>query len=492
MKGMIQRPAAAAIIGSLRSIGYSFETALADVIDNSVSAQAKSIQITLEKISSDHVLSIADDGNGMDRDELIEAMRHGGGGSSRKRLSDDLGRYGLGLKTASLSQCRRLTVASIGKSGTMSVVRWDLDEVERTNEWTMLLPPKTTLAVFKPIIELRKRRQGTVVLWEAFDLALAGSANADLALETLLDDARPHLSLVFQRFLKGGDAKRYVELSINGTPLHGIDPFLSSNPKTQQMPPEDVKLGSAKITITAFILPQIKNITQSELTQLGGQSGIRNGQGFYVYRNKRLIIAGTWFRMLRLDELTKLARVRIDIPNTIDHLWNLDVKKSTATPPDAVKRVLKRIIDRIANRSLEAFKDRAKRGKSIPVVPIWMRESHRNFTTYKINRDHPMISDVLDDGSRGRLRPVDRVLKLIEISLPYASISADINGNNTLNALPVELEKTMRALLAEWMAKCADDADMKKSILLALPSLEPFALHPDLTRALVEEYQSGV
>jgi hypothetical protein len=490
LRQVIQQPAPAAIIGSLRSIGYSFNTAIADLIDNSISASATAVFICLESVEGKPLLSVLDDGCGLEKADLIEAMRHGGAGVAHKRSKDDLGRYGLGLKTASLSQCRRLTVASIGPSGLMSVARWDLNQIEQQNDWVLLLPSKSSLSKISAVRALAKAGRGTVIIWEEFDLALSGATKELDALENLLDDARPHLAVVFQRFLKGGDAANEITLSINGVELSAIDPFLSLNPKTQRLPTEEVKVGSARARITAFILPQLKNMSDTELASLGGPTGIRQGQGFYVYRNKRLIIAGTWFRMLRLDELTKLARVQIDIPNTMDDLWNLDVKKSTATPPEPVRQALKRIVDRIAARSFNAFRDRRPRKRTLPIIPVWIRSSNGNLVSYRLNREHPIIAEILDDGGRGKSAR-DHALRLIEISLPYLMIFADMSSNAVAEPTKSDIELTLRELLGEWMARCAGDVDLKKSIIGALPSLEPFAAQPELTKALAEEYDRG-
>ena len=491
MREVIQRPDASSILSSLRSVGYSFDTAVADIVDNSISASAKTVELRLEQEDSEPILSIIDDGHGMSRVELINAMRHGGNGTQHSRAADDLGRYGLGLKTASLSQCRQLTVVTKTKKDDFSAARWDLDVVELRNEWILSLPSRTDLRQLGAVKELLRREQGTVVIWRSFDLALGGARDKVAALETLLDECRVHLALTFHRFLQGGDAQSTLSLLINGLNVDGHDPFLESNPRTQKLPTERVRLQGRTVSITGMILPQAKNMTATELESLGGINGLKSGQGFYIYRNKRLIIAGTWFRILRFDDLTKLARVRIDIPNDMDDLWNLDIKKSTASPPEAVRQVLKRIIDRIAVRSFTSFTGRQSKGARSELIPVWLRKAHSEGVTYRLNRNHPSFSDALDTSSGGNGSLIESALKLIELSVPYPTILSDLSGGVSFERNSVEVQKTLDEILSEWLRRCGNDSVMRTSLLQALPSLEPFSRYPDVTQHLLQAALDG-
>src|SRR5687768_16355260 len=94
---------------SLSDMGYDFAQAIADVVDNSIAAEATEVRIDIEFDGDESWVRIADNGAGMRPEVLKEAMRYG---ANREYDEDDLGKFGLGLKTASMSQCRRLTVAS--------------------------------------------------------------------------------------------------------------------------------------------------------------------------------------------------------------------------------------------------------------------------------------------------------------------------------------------------------------------------------------------
>jgi hypothetical protein len=239
------------LIESMRDIGYSLETALADIIDNSITAQARSIRLFADTTSAQPSLAILDDGEGMTEDELLAAMRPGSRNPLDTRDKEDLGRFGLGLKTASFSQCRKLTVAS-RKDGVTSCARWNLDEVARTNRWLVEFLDDTSGVPW--IDELAG--SGTLVLWEALDRLVEGDgSDARAAFVSRIDEAAEHLELVFHRFLAGERGVRKIAISLNGRQLRPFDPFHSSHPATQAGPIERIKSGGQEVEVQTFTLP---------------------------------------------------------------------------------------------------------------------------------------------------------------------------------------------------------------------------------------------
>jgi len=213
------------MLDSLRALGYSFDAAVADIIDNSIAAQASRVDIQFRPHPRPY-LAIIDDGHGMSAEHLVEAMRHGGTGPSHQRESADLGRFGLGLKTASLSQCRRLTVVT-SYQGDLNAATWDLDRVESSGEWVVGILDPDEIANLPHVADLRANGKGTLVLWEDFDRATAGETDPGSALGTLVDLTRDHLSLVFHRFLAGSDGGSRLSISINNAMVAPLDPYLS-------------------------------------------------------------------------------------------------------------------------------------------------------------------------------------------------------------------------------------------------------------------------
>lgn len=335
----------------MRAIGYSFEAALADLIDNSIAAEARTINVRFS-VHGDPYVAVIDDGMGMSPAELTSAMRHGSRNPGLQRDAFDLGRFGLGLKTASLSQCRTLTVVSL-RNGTLNARRWDLDHVAKRCNWILLNLPEHEARLLPHVDDLIGQHQGTMVLWQHFDKLGVGEGSMQSALGEHMDLAREHLSLVFHRWL--GSRHQPLTIALNMNPLLALDPFLSSHKATQCLPEETFIVEGETVNVAPFILPHLSKLSSAELQIAGGEDGLRRNQGFYVYRNQRLITWGSWFRLIRQEELTKLARVRVDITNRLDHLWRLDIKKSTAYPPEVMRNGFRQIIARITDSSRRVY-----------------------------------------------------------------------------------------------------------------------------------------
>jgi hypothetical protein len=485
VRELLVPPSAPAMLGSLRAIGYSFEAALADIVDNSVAADASTVDIQFRTRPSPYV-AILDDGHGMSPDALIEAMRHGGVGPDQERSPSDLGRFGLGLKTASLSQCRRLVLVTRAEGVTSGAV-WDLDRVEATKQWMLGILGPEEISLIPHADELDRIGRGTLVLWEKFDRALAGETSPDRALGELMDRGRGHLGLMFHRYLSGQEPETRLRMAINNLTVAPTDPFLTSHRSTTKLPPESMKVEGATVAFQAYVLPHLSKMTREDLALAGGEEGLRRHQGFYVYRNRRLITYGTWFRLIRQEELTKLARVQVDIPNTLDHLWALDVKKSTAYPPEAIRTGLLRVIERIAGTSRHVYQFRGRRTVGA-LTYAWDRVAVRGGFNYTINRSHPavvLLRDCLDNGNATRL---EQLLRTIEVSLPVDSVYADMASERTVQATPEEseVEELLRDLALRIVQALGTDGQAVDAALEGLIRVEPFSHHAATAKAVIE------
>jgi hypothetical protein len=480
---ILQPPRPSAIINSLRAIGYSFNTAVADIIDNSIAAGAKRVDVSFD-IDPPWV-AIIDDGKGMSRDELISAMQHGGAGPNDVRSAADLGRYGLGLKTASLSQCRRLTVVSV-KHGIVSAARWDLNEIERRDKWILLLPQGEQVCKLPGYTDLVQNEHGTLVLWEDFDRATAGEPDKGHSLQRLVLNSGQHLGLVFHRFLAPEVGQRQLVIAVNRRSIEAADPFLRSNLYTELAGEETQFIDGHKIGLKAYILPHISRITEQELERAGGKEHLRDTQGFYVYRNRRLITWGTWFRLLGRDELTRLARIQIDIPNALDHLWGLDVKKATAHPPEEVRRILRQIITVVAQKSINVFRERRRKQMNDPITYFWDRSRVRDAIRYDINRDHPLLKSLQESSTPQQCSLLGRVLNALELSLPVRSIYHDQASNEAIDQSDQNTEASLRELLGDLLKTCATEAEQKR-LIDGLRLIEPFSNYPNVTAGLTGE-----
>ena len=424
MKTINLPPYAPILMESTRAIGYSLEAAIADIIDNSIAADASTVKLNFFPVEKEYV-SILDDGVGMDGDEITKAMQYGSKNPEDKRASKDLGRFGLGLKTASLSQCRLLTV--ISKVGDDYQCRqWDLDYVFKTGEWSLKALERDEYSDFPQFDELAKQSSGTLVIWQKLDRMQIGCADFTASMGRKMDDVREHLSLVYHRYLSGEKGLANLSIFLNNLPIEPKDPFLV---KKSQRPMDDEKLyireRKCNVDVRAYILPHTSRLTNEELRALGGKEGLRRNQGFYVYRNKRLLVWGTWFNMQRKGELSKLVRVQVDVPNELDDLWTLDIKKSSAIPPEKVKNNLRTIVERLTETGKRTWTYRGKKQTSNKMVHVWDRlKTNNGGYLYEINRDHPVIQNYIMR-HQDQKNEIEVLLRQIENNIPLDSLYID-------------------------------------------------------------------
>ena len=361
-------PVAPLLMQSLRAVGYTTSAALADLIDNSIAADAQHVGIRLA-IHPEPSVAIIDDGHGMGEQNLIAAMRFGSRDPREARTGMDLGRFGLGLKTASLSQCRRLTVISL-VGGTISSAVWDLDECEQRQTWWLGRPDPATIP--KDFVDqLIAQGHGTAVIWSKLDrLTATGGTDPGHAIEVAIDNAADQLAMVFHRFL-GGEMGRSFEITINDLPLPRLDPFLEGHARGQVLHAETFTIDGQKVLVSPFVLPFPSRLRPAELDRAGGRESLKTGHGFYVYRGGRLVVTGGWFRIVPSDELIRLARVRVDVPVELDHLWKIDIRKTVVEPPAALRPHLRRIVGDVTLRSRRVlFLPRESQGRCRAHTPL--------------------------------------------------------------------------------------------------------------------------
>jgi Histidine kinase-, DNA gyrase B-, and HSP90-like ATPase len=474
-------PNPVSLIESMRAVGYSVEAAIADIIDNSLSASAKTIQVRYDASESAFV-AVLDDGIGMDASELTDAMRHGSTNPAKERAGTDLGRFGLGLKTASLSQCRKLTVISKRKNGQISARRWDIDVVQQTGKWLVVVPNAGDLAQLPMYGKLEAQTSGTLVVWQELDRLTAGSLNAQLEMTAKMAPLFEHLALVFHRFTRKEGDYPSIAITVNGLRLPARDPFLGGNPLRQELEGQTIYHERGTVSIQPYVLPPVSNLSPQEIEIAGGREGLRGTQGFYVYRNRRLVIWGTWFRLVPKQESYKLTRIRVDIPNSFDDLWALDIKKSVAYPPDPIRTRLKNLIPHFANTSKRALTYKGRLSNAKGYVPLWNRlEVEPGRFSYTPNLDHPLIENYSKTLNSSEQHSFQMILKFLAVGLPYDGIYADMCGDtrgqdqNELLRELVEMAVTLRDVVA---------LDIKRIL-----EIDPLCRHPELHQAIIKEME---
>ena len=418
-------PSAASLTASLRDLGYSLETAIADLIDNSISADATDIQLFCDMSRNLPVLVIVDNGCGMTESAVIAAMRHGATDPRKERGPKDLGRFGLGLKTASFSQCRRLTVVSIVK-GEFAGAEWSLARIEKDDDWFIAVLDQEEIAG-QPFFDTLGDT-GTLVIWRDLDRLFeeeTGLRRDEIVNEKFAAVER-HLSLVFHRFLAGEvKGRKKLAIRINGHPIAPFDPFCQRNAATQILPEETVWIDDMVVTMQPYILPHHSRLTASEYNFYQDRSDFISNQGAYVYRNGRLMAWGDWFRLVPKGEATKLARVQIDFPNSLDEAWTIDIKKSRARPPRVVRERLRQIINKITARSVTVHRGRGQKLFEESAAPFWERYADHGGISYAINTQHPLVASLSARLATENAEMLRMVLDSIAASLPVEMIYSD-------------------------------------------------------------------
>lgn len=345
-------PSAARLTESLRDIGYDFAAAVADIVDNSIMAGASHVDILIEFAAKDSYVLVADDGDGMSANGLIEALRYG---SRRAYSHGDLGRYGLGLKTASLSQCRSLTVVtSRGRESSRSSARTlDLDLIARWDEWLIIEP------VGDPMIEDARERlsegSGTVVIWRKLDRVLPEKRPdggwARRRFEGMAAKTAEHLGIVFHRFLEGATFRNLV-ITVNGQKVEPWNPFAPGEPACDALPEQrfEVTVGDVHgaVGLRRFVLPSRDEFSSAEqFEKLSGPLKWNRQQGIYIYRAGRLVQWGGWNGIRGIDEHTKLARAALDFETDLDSVFNINVAKMRVTIPPQIRQMLERPVNEL-------------------------------------------------------------------------------------------------------------------------------------------------
>lgn len=439
-KHEICSPNPEATIESIRSLGYDLNIATSDLIDNSISANAKNIWVLHKWDAENSSFIIYDEGRGMDEDELFKAMALGSTSPTIERDPKDLGRFGLGLKVASWSQCRVLTVATKKENGELNIRKWDLDFVSKKNEWLLMKETDDeSLKIINKLIE--NHNSGSVVLLQNLDRLLSIDVNDLVESEQFFYEKisllKKYLSMVFHRYLTGPNAinihvSNLEECFQKGKKLKPWDPFMEKNTNTIPIGEEKLKFKDSSISVSPFVLPHHSKFKSDQaFREAGGINGWNVHQGFYVYRQRRMIMHGGWMGFRKAEDHYKLARIRLDIPNSMDTDWKIGVKKIAVTPPDFFKKELKRIVKITTEKAGKVYRFRGKLNKvGNPKIKeiVWkMMKKGNGEVSYKIERKHPVVKSIL--ASSKNKKELNALITMIEKTIPVETIIVNDREN---------------------------------------------------------------
>ncbi len=442
-------------VKTLMRIGYTMSSAVADILDNSITAGCKRVDIYSPPGLDEPLISILDDGCGMGADELIQNMQIGCKDPSIERVSGDLGRFGSGMKTASFSQARRLTVVSKKEGGEAIAAIWDIDKIEETNSWCLEVLNEQEISSINGVQINASTKKGTQIIWEKVTCLQRGShaLKPDLELATHLSTLGEYLALHFHRFMAG---KNKVSFYLNKNKLLPIDPFMSKSDGYQEGRSEKLRCKGGYIRIQTHVLPHFNKMSKVVMESLGGASGITQNQGLYIYRERRLINAGGWLGLAKNSQLGALARVQIDVPSSIDNEWSTDVKKSSLQIPPRVKKELRKFLSDPIKRSRRTH---TYRGAVDRANEFWKvcEDENEGTVTYQIDADNVDLIALLHKCEREVSTELIQYLKELSIHLPINHIYEKMSESpRDIDQNLIDFDQILNELLNDRTKNCMD------------------------------------
>jgi len=497
-------PSPSGTLEALKALGYTLKTALADLLDNSITAEAKNIWIDFYWDGESSFITILDDGKGMTAELLDNAMTPGFQNPNDPRDESDLGRFSLGLKTASWSQSHKLSVwtKSQIEPNTINSMGWDIDHVLKTNKWICL----KSLDQPKEIRQLDNLVSGTLIKWEKFHTPLfqANSQSSEALDEFNLNihSVEKYLGMIFHRFIEGrvkfNKNSGPLNIYINNNLVKPWNPFnASSKVVTVSTPKDEINCAKSIIEIKGYILPHKEHLTENEIDEAAGPNGWLQQQGFYIYRGDRLLVAGDWLglrsyggRLWSKEEQFKLARISVDIPNTLDKTWQIDLKKTTATPPHFLVALLTKQAEVVREEAKKSFVHRGQYGpktrpSNIVEQKVWEPNKRNKNIVYKINKKHPSIIGFYD--KLGILSSeLDSFIRLVEECVPVHQIWLDTAEEKDpvvpYEDLDKELEKDIKQLYIYLKTKMNSTEAIQN-----IKSTQPFNRYSNLIDEIVKD-----
>jgi len=482
-------PRAAQLMESLRAFGYDLPTAVADLIDNSVTAEASNIWVDFFWSGANSVIAITDDGRGMSPKELVAAMHLGSRNPLDPRAKNDLGRFGLGLKTASFSQCRRVTVRTKTAITEPETRCWDLDYVADTDDWRLLKHANHDAEQY--LQRIASLKHGTIVLWQNLDRVTEhASVQDDKQQQSFLDQAervQRHLAMVFHRLMSEAPA---VSIFMNGNPITPWDPFLLNEPATQWLTATRLTLRGHDVEVRPYVLPHESKVSRTVFQGASGPRGWTAHQGFYVYRGRRLLVPGDWlgFGWVK-EEHYKLARIMVEFPNALDHDWQIDVTKSRAIPPPALREELRRIGIRTRAEAKRIYSHRGTRlveTNETERVFLWEPVARHDKMSYRLNREHPMLKRALSAATDRQA--FNAFLRLVEETVPHPHITMENSERPGTLAGPFDhvREADVRKIMEHAYDSLVSSGYGAEDAITRLRTIWPFELFPALLESIRE------
>jgi hypothetical protein len=472
-----------AILDSNRNLGYSIEEAVADLIDNAITAKATNIIFNLDWKNGIPIFRLQDNGDGMSEDKLINSFKLG---SLEKRNPKDLGRFGFGMKTASLSQARELIVITKQKNDKVYLRSLDLDFIAKNKSWN--LKHCDALEFKSEIEQLNTEGHGTFICWKNWDRAPESNEN----FISLITKISNYSAVCFHRYIEMG-----INIYSHDELLKPINPIPKDSQKYSEVPLKNHENSKQ----TAYILKHPKFWEQEYdlLPQINSYklfNGFQAQQGIFIYRCNRLLNPnGGWLGVIKPINSSKLARVTIDYPNSADNLWSLDITKTNATIPYEFKKEIEKLIE---NTKLESVSKITRGISSISHKIknlydnslIWQEREDKDVRCYRYKPDinHPIFQDLIES-KKIDTKTMGFIFDLLSENLPVARIIENNDNDSGKHDRMVRHDLLKRDELdfAKGIYERIKIEKNKAEALNFLLRCEPFCYHQDQIKNYLNE-----
>ncbi len=419
-------PNAEYLIKSIAEQGYTLESSIADLIDNSVSAGANRIEVLIDTRARPLQLFIADNGHGMSEEELKKNMNFPSSSMEAERKSEDLGRFGLGMKTASFAQTRRFTVLS-RKAGeeTFAGRTWDVNHLADASWEIIVHNDKEINASVKKYRELSQGflnpfsdfTPNTIVIWDGlykFEENIDPDHQSEILQKELNETITEHLQLIFHRFMERKDP---LQIRVNNDHLKPFNPFPVS---ARSISAQQKMLVGNKLSLEGFVLPN-RSLAESKGTSEWTLShkSLMDMEGMYVYRADRIIVFGGWNAVIKKSARLQLARLRVEIGNGIDQLFHLNVAKSSITIPYGERIAFIRYVSTLKTEAEKEYRNYVTTGPKTKaeVKSLFMKVATTNGLSLEFDESFPLLQSLIDSLDQQQRKKMRIIFKMVTTTI---------------------------------------------------------------------------
>lgn len=448
------------LIKSISEQGYSLEAAIADLIDNSISAEAKNVEILTDIENEPFKLYLTDDGIGMSLEELKENMKFPSSSPEKLRQNNDLGRFGLGMKTASFSQTRKFTVISRKKGIEKFNARtWDLEILKSEKAWKLIV--NTEDEINKLLLDYQKISKehlkafnnfgvNTIIIWEGlykFEEYLKLENRKKALKKEISEITSDYLSLVFHKFM---EQPNFLKIRINNSILEPFNPFPKKEKDLRVLEFREKTFSKDIIKMEGYILPS-RSIEESK----NGNSiwttkykSLIDMEGIYIYRSNRIILFGGWNGIIKRAPRMQLARLKVDIGNSVDHLLHLNVAKSQVIIPHDLKKAFEDYVEVLKYESNKEYFNRTSKSisnKNENKFSLFEKVPSNKGMKVELNKNYPLLKEIeneLSEKSKSNLKilikmintQIDKIKNIYE-EKGFLDYDNEINEEDLQNAI---------------------------------------------------------